>query len=238
MAFTRGMSVGMRAALAMLLLIPMVLGTPLVTGNVATNELIEPPVQEDLDLAYCRSGSACGYLQVNAYGVNARQFCRCPRREGTCSLHWDPQDGHSVTMGSDQYKFCGSPPSIHVCNRDETAYTAAYIFNKATFMMAGEHHRIHCYCPPPMAHLQDDMVEDVVDGELIMATVHVCSMLPLCAEDAPCKEVSLGGGASLVNPKCRCPRNLSCPTFGLSVTPHSNAYPEGKAYSVHCQKPY
>lgn len=234
-----GMGLGVRAAVAaLLLLVPVVFSTPLVTGNIATNELVESPVQDDMDLAYCRSGSACGYLQVNSYGVNSRQFCRCPRRSGACSLHWDPQDGRSVTMGSDQFKFCGSPPPLHVCSRDETAYTAAFIFNKATFMMAGEQHRLHCYCPPPLLHVREDMVEDVIDGELIMATVHVCSRLPPCTEDTPCKEVSLAGATSLVNPKCRCPRNYSCPTLGYSVTPHTNTYPEGTAYSVHCQQQY
>lgn len=78
-------------------------------------------------------------------------------------------------------QFCGSPPPVHVCGRDEAAYTAAFIFNKATFSMAGEVHRILCYCPPPLAHLRSDMVEDVVDGELVMATVHSCSRVSLLA---------------------------------------------------------
>ncbi|XP_042862089.1 U-scoloptoxin(11)-Sm5a-like [Penaeus japonicus] len=222
--------------LVLLVSLPPALGTPLVAGNVATNELIDPPPQEETDLAYCRSGSVCGYLQVNAYGVNAKQFCRCPSIAGACGLHWDPQDGRSITMGSEQFKFCGAPPPLHVCGRDEPSYSAAFIFDSATFSMSGEQHRLHCYCPPPMAHVRADMVEDVVDGELIMATVHACSRLPACAEETACKEVALASGTALVYPKCRCPREFSCPTLGTSVAPHSNNYPRGSAYSVFCQR--
>ncbi|KAK8720591.1 hypothetical protein OTU49_013222 [Cherax quadricarinatus] len=229
------MGLSVKTFLAVLGLVPVALGTPLVAGNVATNELVEPPpMQEEADLPLCRSGSACGYLQVNAYGVSTQQFCRCARTDGSCDMHWDPQDGHSITMGSDQFKFCRSPPPLHVCGRDETAYSAAFIFNKATFSMAGQQHLLHCFCPPPLAHVRADVVEDVVDGELLLATLHSCSRLEVCTEEAPCKEVSMGGGTPLVNPKCRCPRKTSCPTLGTTVAPHSNTYPQGSAYSVFC----
>ncbi|XP_071540174.1 U-scoloptoxin(11)-Sm5a-like [Panulirus ornatus] len=232
------MGVSVKTILTVLGLVPVAIGTPMVAGNVATNELIESPIQEETDAPYCRVGSACAYLQVNAYGVNSLHFCRCPPRLGSCGLHWDPQDGRSITMGSQQFKFCGSAPPVHVCGRDEEAYTAAFIFNKATFSVAGYVHRIHCYCPPPLAHIRSDIVEEVVDGELVMATVHSCSRLPPCTEETPCKEVSIGSGTALVNPKCRCPRDSSCPTLDSPVTPHSNSYPKGSTYSVHCQRQY
>ncbi|KAG7175711.1 U-scoloptoxin(11)-Sm6a-like [Homarus americanus] len=232
------MGVSVKTFLAVLGLVPMALSSPMVAGNVATNELVDTPIQEEVDLPNCRSGSACGYLQVNAYGVSTKHFCRCPRRLGSCGLHWDPQDGRSVTMGSDQFKFCGSTPSLQVCGRDEAAYTAAYILDKATFSMAGEQHHLHCYCPPPLGHIRSDVVEEVVNEEMILATVYTCSRLPVCTEETPCKEVAIGGGTALVYVKCRCPHESTCPTLGTSITPHSNTYPQGSAYSVHCHRQY
>ncbi|XP_050701171.1 U-scoloptoxin(11)-Sm6a-like [Eriocheir sinensis] len=215
----------------------------LVTANVATNEILESPVQEDFNLPPCRNGAACGYLQVNAFGVSSRQFCSCRGYEGgdrggvaagRCGMAWDPEDGRSVTMGSLQYKYCGSPPPLRVCDREEAAYTAAFLFHKATFSMSEQRHVLHCYCPPPLTHVHSDVEEDVVGSELVMATIYSCSRLPPCMEGTPCKEVSVGEGTAFVYPKCRCPRQTACPTLTSAATPHSNSFPKGAAYSVHC----
>lgn len=215
----------------------------LVNANVATNEILDAPVQEDFDLPPCRNGAACGYLQVNAFGVSSRQFCSCRGYDGgdrggvaagSCGMVWDPEDGRSVTMGSQQFKYCGSPPPLHVCGREEAAYTAAYLFHKATFSLTEQRHTLHCYCPPPRTHVYSDMEEDVMGSELVTATIHSCSRLPPCMDGSSCKEVSVGDGTALVTPKCRCPRQASCPTFTSSAIPHSNSYPKGAAYSVYC----
>ena len=56
------------------------------------------------ELPLCIGTSACGIVQVNAFGVSSQHFCRCPRTTLPCQLNWDPQDGHSVTQGSNQFK--------------------------------------------------------------------------------------------------------------------------------------
>ncbi|OXA43955.1 hypothetical protein Fcan01_21105 [Folsomia candida] len=57
-----------------------------------------------LDLPTCRDDSICGFLQANSHGINVQQRCACPGVGARCPLTWDTFDGHSVTMGSDQYK--------------------------------------------------------------------------------------------------------------------------------------
>ncbi|KAK8389071.1 hypothetical protein O3P69_020803 [Scylla paramamosain] len=216
----------------------------LVTANVATNEILDAPVQEDFDLPPCRNGAACGYIQVNAFGVSSRQFCSCRGFQGgerggvaaagACGMVWDPEDGRSVTMGSQQFKYCGSPPPLRVCGREEAAYTAGLLFHKATFSLTEERHVLHCYCQPPLSHLHSDVEEYVMGSNLVVDTIFTCSSMPPCMEGSACKEVSVGEGTALVNPKCRCPRQSSCPTLTSSAIPHSNSYPKGAAYSVHC----
>ncbi|CAL4145049.1 unnamed protein product [Meganyctiphanes norvegica] len=211
--------------------------TPMgVTGNLATNEIMELPPPQEVELPLCRAGSACGYVQVNAYGVNVKPFCRCPRRTPRCNLHWDPQDGRSVTTESEQYKFCDSAPKLHQCGRDERAYTMAMVFDN-NFMQIAEMHHLKCDCKSPRSHQQAEIIEDQVDDEMIMAIVSTCSQLPVCEEAMSCKEISFAQEATLVMNKCRCPRGLVCPTQGshTSSKPHTNTYPMGQAFSIYCQ---
>ncbi|KAK3876222.1 hypothetical protein Pcinc_018973 [Petrolisthes cinctipes] len=119
------MAAGSRVAVTLffglvLLLLPEALVSHLVSGSLDTNEIVDAPLPEELDLPQCRSSSACGYLQVNAFGVNSRQFCSCGRGQAggrgcsrrDCGLHWDPEDGRSVTMGNQQFKGAGLHSSL------------------------------------------------------------------------------------------------------------------------------
>ncbi|KAK4289789.1 hypothetical protein Pmani_037261 [Petrolisthes manimaculis] len=137
--------------------------------------------EEELDLPQCRSSSACGYLQVNAFGVNSRQFCSCGGGGGgggggglglvggegsvgrrivafTGTLKMDV----AVTMGNQQFKYCGPTPALRLCGRQEPAYTAAYLFTSPPSVLVGERHLLHCLCPPPRTHQRSDTLEEEV----------------------------------------------------------------------------
>ncbi|XP_076034788.1 U-scoloptoxin(11)-Sm5a-like [Oratosquilla oratoria] len=211
-------------------------GTSLGGGNMMTNEIYsDETMQEEPELPYCRRDSACGYLQVNALGVSSMQFCRCPKTYEPCSLTWDPEDGHSVTRASEQYKYCGPSPRLELCGPDQNAYTAAYLFDKSTFMTTGVLHELSCYCPSPAIHLRADMTEGVLGDEMVMATIHTCTRPHLCSVEEPCKEVSITGPTALVSKKCRCSQDLACPTLGPHLTSHTLSYSRGTAYSIYCQ---
>lgn len=60
--------------------------------------LIQNPEQPE-----CLLESSCGYVQLNGYGINAMQTCRC-RGQVSCPLAWDPYDGQTIVHGNDQYK--------------------------------------------------------------------------------------------------------------------------------------
>ncbi|XP_037077106.1 U-scoloptoxin(11)-Sm5a-like [Pollicipes pollicipes] len=74
-----------------------------------TNEI--GPYPEKRGLTTCRRSAVCGLVQANAWGINTEAFCNCMGRE-PCPLHWDPEDGRSVTHGSNQYKYCQRAPEL------------------------------------------------------------------------------------------------------------------------------
>lgn len=101
-------------------------------------------------------------------------------------------------------QYCGSPPLLRVCDREEAAYTAAFLFHKATFSMTEQRHILHCYCPPPFTHVHSDVEEDVQGTEMVMATIYSCSRVslwPLSRPFSPC--------IAVLYPRCL-----------LSSTPH------------------
>ena len=61
-------------------------------------------------LMTCKRSAVCGLVQANAWGINAEKFCDCPGRQ-PCPLLWDPEDGRSVTHGSNQYKVSSRSPT-------------------------------------------------------------------------------------------------------------------------------
>ena len=70
------------------------------------------------------------------------------------------------------FQYCGSHPRMQVCQKDEVAYTAAYIFDPTELIQA---HNLHCYCPPSRMHVRDKVNENIIDGNMILATDFTCS---------------------------------------------------------------
>ncbi|CAG0924112.1 unnamed protein product [Notodromas monacha] len=71
--------------------------------------------EEEESLPTCPRGAACAHVQANSRGINVVEYCQCKKGKlakflglttfHDCPLTWDPEDGKSITQGSNQYKF-------------------------------------------------------------------------------------------------------------------------------------
>lgn len=193
---------------------------------------------EKARLAECAGNTVCAYLQANTRGINIQEMCSC--QGGTrCPLVWDSDDGHSITQGSDQYKYCRKAPVLRVCQRGMTAYTTVSLFSKSTGTMLSLNDVNHCQCPE---HANYDVVanqfNDIDDDIESMETTYVCSPMRPCGTGEACKVISESSKSFLVNPKCRCPRETSCPT---SPSVHHERrftetmrYGDGALHMIYC----
>lgn len=206
--------------------------------NVETNEITDQESwsvqQNDDTLNECVPHSVCSTLQANAKGINITPLCRCPRPH-KCSRLWDSLDGHSVTQGSDQYKFCEPAPEMPICSQKATAYSITMIYSKSTDALITQAHKIHCKCPELHNYKGGNSKISATERfESYIYTV-ACVPLPTCKASDPCKVVTETAESFLVNPSCVCPGNLSCPT----ATNHGvESIPRGKGmmHSIYCQK--
>ncbi|GAB6022743.1 hypothetical protein CHUAL_006839 [Chamberlinius hualienensis] len=207
--------------------------------NIESNEIAMPysdikGFPKDDHLPRCHSESICSTLQTNAKGVQVTPLCRC-RGAHKCSKHWDPFDGYSITQGSEQYKFCEKAPTLSVCSLKQIAYTSVMGYSKITKELVSSTDRIMCKCPEnynyePAGHSYSELDEvDVFKAE------YYCQRMTECKPMETCKAVSVNPDESfLVNPKCICPENLSCPTI---TNNEINSMPMGKGriYLIRCQ---
>ncbi|ODN03938.1 hypothetical protein Ocin01_02734 [Orchesella cincta] len=102
---------------------------------------------QGLQAPICAPDSICGYLQANVRGINYQRLCACPSGFPSCPMSWDSDDGHSVTQGSDQYKFCGRHPSLTTCEQNQAAYSTRMEYSKSTDELFAKVDRLHCVCP-------------------------------------------------------------------------------------------
>lgn len=186
--------------------------------------------------------SVCAFLQANSKGVSSFSYCNCtsaddPRGTQTpCPLNWDPYDGKSITQSvSDQYKFCGSAPTLKICNSArKVAYTSYQYYDRFTGERRSLKDEIHCICPEGHNYL-DTKYRFFREGSTdVVVTLYFCLPLQQCEVGAFCKDVTDIPGEFLVNPKCKCPEHLSCPTVtnrGISTT----VFGQAKVHNILCQ---
>ncbi|XP_021962455.2 U-scoloptoxin(11)-Sm5a [Folsomia candida] len=205
-----------------------------------------------LDLPTCRDDSICGFLQANSHGINVQQRCACPGVGARCPLTWDTFDGHSVTMGSDQYKYCGAAPELKVCANMYTAYTSLMMYAKVKeedenmlsatsaekddekLVLSSDH--LKCICPETHNYVlvHKGFSSPEVDTEAIHLS-YICSPLGTCSAGEPCKTLSSTPSQFLVQRKCNCPSGLRCPTETTKgIT--STLWNKGFSFEIRCQK--
>lgn len=197
---------------------------------------------EEKQLPVCTGNTICAYLQANARGINTQQLCTCPGSH-RCPLLWDSEDGHSITQGSDQYKYCRKAPALRTCQRGMTAYTTVSLMSKSTGQMLSLNDVNHCICPGQSANydLVDSQFDDVDDETESMSATYVCNPLKTCSGSDACKVVTETATTFLVNPKCRCPAESSCPTSSIGSHLSSSGrktetvrYGTGALHMVYC----
>lgn len=185
-------------------------------------------------LEECEAHSICSVLQANAKGINITPMCKCPRPY-KCSNVWDPLDGHSVTQGSDQYKFCEPVPDFPVCSLKAIAYSTTMVYSKISDEIITTSNKLYCKCPELHNYQNDDYSNTENERYGVDKYTFTCSPLPTCKASEPCKVVTSTAETFLVNPTCLCPGNQSCPT----ATNHGvESFPKGKGmvHNIHCQK--
>jgi len=205
----------------------------------AINDIFhQTPEKATARLPECAGNTVCAYLQANNRGINTQEMCSC-QGDTRCPLLWDSDDGHSITQGSDQYKYCRKAPMLSVCQRGMTAYTTVSLFSKSTGMMLSLNDLNHCLCPE---HANYDNVanqfNDIDDDIESMETTYVCNPMRPCGTREACKVISDSSKSFLVNPKCRCPRETSCPTSPSSHYERrfteTMRYGDGALHMIYC----
>jgi len=182
-----------------------------------TNSISEADEREVLlrtdKLPVCHQRVICAYLQTNARGINVKHLCRCPGNL-RCPTSWDPEDGRSVTQGSDQYKFCEEAPELKPCEASGLAYSSVDGYSAESGDLLFSSHHVHCACPAAakIVSLNTDYREDV-DGIDLLENTFVCEPLKMCEEQDSCKALAERPGSFFVTTQCTCPRGSSCPTL-------------------------
>ncbi|XP_046441280.1 U-scoloptoxin(11)-Sm5a-like [Daphnia pulex] len=213
-------------------------------NNVDGNEIndIFQPLPEETKLPVCTGNTICAYLQANARGINTQPLCSCsgPTR---CPLVWDNEDGHSITQGSDQYKYCRKAPTLRTCQRGMTAYTTVSLMSKSTGRMLSLNDVNHCICPGQSANydLVDSQFDDVDDDTESMSTTYVCNALKTCGGSEACKVITETATTFLVNPKCRCAHDGTCPSSSAGLVNNNGGrktetvrYGNGALHMIYC----
>jgi len=163
------------------------------------------PVQS---LPACLENSVCGYLQVNSRGISRENWCTC--KHSTCPMEWDERDGHSVTQGSDQYKYCGTAPELKSCKLGDVAYTNAQRYLGEELI--AKYDKMYCECSGHNK-LGEPQVDFQMEGEiLILNSIYKCVELPLCGDGDICKAITETSTSLIVKVECQCPYPQSCPS--------------------------
>ncbi|KAF0290015.1 hypothetical protein FJT64_011732 [Amphibalanus amphitrite] len=204
-----------------------------------SNELREyPEAPEKRGLMTCRRSAVCGLVQANAWGINAEKFCDCPGRQ-SCPLLWDPEDGRSVTHGSNQYKYCRQAPALSVCSPGQQAMTDELVSYRDERLSMAHHEFIHCRCPAGHQLKQIDTQWSETDDSDVMVTTKACTKMPQCSPGQHCKFVTQSSDkasevTTLVQVNCACAPSQTCPTR----TEHkieTQAFGHGSLHSILCR---
>lgn len=222
------------AAAALLLLVAIANGFSL-RDNRESNEVHNrnKELSHAPSLPLCRSNSVCAYLQANSRGINVEHMCDCPGPR-SCSLVWDSMDGHSVSQGSDQYKFCERVPEKSHCNPLVIAYTAKIEYSKQSGEKELLSNHVHCHCPDRFGYEVLDTQFGETDELEIMETTYTCQPLKTCAASDSCRVVTETSSSYLVKTVCTCPHGLTCPS-NTRFAVESTTMEKGTVSLIRCQ---
>lgn len=202
----------------------------------ATNEITGYP-PEKRSLMTCKRSAVCGLVQANAWGINAESFCDCPGRK-PCPLLWDPEDGRSVTHGSNQYKYCQQAPELLECSPGQQAMTDELVSYRDEQQGMAHHEYIHCRCPAGHQLKQTDSQWQETEDSDIMFTKKACTQMPQCEIGQHCKFVthsdSTTHGTSLVQVNCACAPHQTCPTLTDRFI-DKQPFGRGSLHSILCR---
>jgi len=202
--------------------------------NSESNEIMGEP-NPWLDVPTCTHNTACGYLQANVKGINKQPMCACPNHMGPCPFVWDSYDGHSVTQGSDQYKYCGKAPVLSECIPGQLAYKSVQRYNTLTWDVEERSETLHCVCPEGFTYEPQDVNEEESSFHHTIIGTYACEKQKTCTDGDPCKTISESPQSFLVNNKCSCPKGLSCPTLSASKSGTLEFFPGSAVKLVRCQ---
>nr|P0DQA4.1 RecName: Full=Kappa-scoloptoxin(11)-Ssd1b; Short=Kappa-SLPTX(11)-Ssd1b; AltName: Full=Toxin SSD282; Flags: Precursor [Scolopendra dehaani] len=164
---------------------------------------------KDIILDTCHQNAACAHIQMHLKETYVDELCKCGRGE-ECPIHWDPNDGHSITQAYNQWKFC-SPISqdLPVCTREQTAREFSYEMNPVSkkvqmFMF------FNCLCPENHFYEFFNEREETGGGQLAIIEER-CEKVKQCEKTQICQKIETFQGKFLFkHVKCFCPGNQNC----------------------------
>uniref|UniRef100_A0A646QE15 SLPTX11 n=1 Tax=Hemiscolopendra marginata TaxID=943146 RepID=A0A646QE15_9MYRI len=167
--------------------------------------------ERSFELPKCQKNSTCALIQKNAKGTYAAQSCECGGGN-KCPLTWDSQDGHSITQGSDQYKFCEEAPrDLSPCDSTQTA-VVMFIGMTNKNKIVEFSNVIYCFCPEHHVYENPEIKTEIKSSIKYKSMHFKCQKLDTCEEDQICGVGNLFQKNFVFEELCVCPDNLICPS--------------------------
>ncbi|XP_076043496.1 protein argos [Oratosquilla oratoria] len=192
--------------------------------------------KSEKDLPVCSPWSVCSKVDTYATPWVERQ-CRCPG-DRTCSTDISPDDGHTITDKTRQFKVCEPSRKLPKCRffRDVTWTFITYPDNVTQQVM-------HCVCPKnSVAYIIKRQAYRAVHGVGFQYSFACSPQSRLrCQRKEPCRLFTVKKRTEIeevnTNTLCRCPHAHTCPQHHLDagVIP-GKTYTEDsvRTYSGYC----
>uniref|UniRef100_A0A646QDL6 SLPTX11 n=1 Tax=Hemiscolopendra marginata TaxID=943146 RepID=A0A646QDL6_9MYRI len=198
------------------------------------DQIIESLGRRCKELQYCQNNSICAQLQKNKIGINILEICEC--KTGQCPLFWNSNDGHTITQGKDQFKYCEQPPAaLSVCNSTQSAVSSRFHFYRGDGEIMAWISHIHCICPKNYGYKNIVSTIDHYKQHWETVLYSPCKKLNKCAEDDVCRLGWMTSGQYYFEDKdCDCPKDQTCPSSpDLSTEQYEkNGYTYYKFYCI------
>ncbi|XP_022255206.1 protein giant-lens-like [Limulus polyphemus] len=182
----------------------------------------------------CQPFSVCAYVQLNYQGWSYQELCSC-QNGFSCPLVWNVRDGHTISHGNDQYKYCEEAPRLKLCTNKDVVYSNYLEMSDFTGETLTNTVRIHCKCPATHKFARNSSsFSQYEQGVTAISVKSHCKLPPMCEPTDPCLTVTDSfEGKRFVSRKCSCPVGYFCPRdVGLAI--ERVEMDKGRYYIIPC----
>ncbi|XP_076373349.1 U-scoloptoxin(11)-Sm5a-like isoform X2 [Tachypleus tridentatus] len=182
----------------------------------------------------CQPFSVCAYVQFNYQGWSYQELCSC-QNGFSCPLVWNGRDGHTISHGNDQYKYCEKAPRLKLCTNKGVVYSNYLEVSDFTGETLINTVRIHCKCPATYKFARNSTsFSQQAQGITTISVKSHCKPPPTCEPNDPCMTVTdTSESKRFINRKCSCPLGYFCPR-DVGLATERIEMDKGGYYILHC----